>query len=265
MSNDNKYLLEIQTGQATTFKQVIDALKEILIDVNFEFDETGMKVVAIDNNLAVLVYLKLEAQNFEKYFCEKKVYVGVNMLKLHMLIKTISNNDLLTLFIEKDDPNRLGIMIENTAKRVRTVYKLNMLDIDVVPIKVPDTNFDCVVTMPSADFQKIVRDMHHLDDYIEVQNVENQLIFRCNGNFCAQETVLTIENGSNLSILKNSEKEHEIIQGVYSLKYLVMFTKCTNLCNMVEIYLNNNFPIILSYSVASLGTIKLCCSEKDEE
>ncbi|NDB86628.1 MAG: hypothetical protein EB127_28635, partial [Alphaproteobacteria bacterium] len=69
-------ILEIKTVQASTFKQVIDALKEILMDVNLEFDETGMKIVALDNTHVVLVHLKLDADKFETFFCEKKVYVG---------------------------------------------------------------------------------------------------------------------------------------------------------------------------------------------
>ena len=73
-SKNNQYLLEIQTVQASTFKQIIDALKEILMDVNLEFDETGMKVVALDNTHVVLVHLKLEADRFEKYYCQKKLY-----------------------------------------------------------------------------------------------------------------------------------------------------------------------------------------------
>ena len=32
-------ILEIKTVQASTFKQVIDALKEILMDVNLEFGD----------------------------------------------------------------------------------------------------------------------------------------------------------------------------------------------------------------------------------
>jgi proliferating cell nuclear antigen len=42
-----------------------------------------------------------------------------------------------------------------------------------------------------------------------------------------------------------------------------MFTKCTNLYNMVEVYLKNNFPLILKYNVASLGEIKLCLAQRD--
>ena len=56
---------------------------------------------------------------------------------------------------------------------------------------------------------------------------------------------------------KNNNPE-EIVQGVFALKHLVMFTKCTNLSNQVEIYLKNDYPLIISYGVASLGNIKLC-------
>jgi len=59
------------------------------------------------------------------------------MLKLHMLIKTVSNNDVLTLFIDEEDPNNLGIRIENQEKNLRTTYKLAMLDIDVININIP--------------------------------------------------------------------------------------------------------------------------------
>ena len=49
-----------------------------------------------------------------------------------------------------------------------------------------------------------------------------------------------------------------IIQGEFSLKNLSYFIKCTNLCNSIEMYLENDLPLIVKYSVASLGDIKLC-------
>ena len=257
---ESDYVLEIKTVQATTFKQMIDALKEILMDVNLEFDKTGLKIVAMDNTHVVLVHLKLDADKFEHYVCEKKMYVGINMLKLHMLI---SNGDILTLFIEREDNNSLGIRIENAEKKVKTTYKLAMLDINAVEYEIPPVDFPTIITMPSVDLQKIIRDMHNLADNIEIRYVENQLRFSCKGDFVKQETILGTDKNQNLSIVKNSQNAHEIIQGVYSSKYLSMFTKCTNLYNMVEVYLKNNFPLILKYQVASLGEIKLCLAQQD--
>jgi len=264
MDAPNPNVLEIKTVQSSTFKQVIDALKEILMDVNLEFDETGMRVVALDTTHVVLVHLKLDADKFETYHCEKKLYVGINILKLHMLIKTITNNDLLTLYIERDDPNRLGIRIENPDKNVRTHYKLSMLDINVVNIQIPPAEFQTIVSMPSVDFQKIIRDMHNLAEFIEIRNVEQELRFACKGDFCTQDTVLSIEKTGNMNIVRNTpDKPHEIIQGVFSLKYLSVFTKCTNLSNVVEIYLKNSFPLCLVYNVSTLGTIRLCLAQHD--
>lgn len=260
MSTGN--ILEIKTVQASTFKQVIDALKEILMDVNLEFDETGMKVVALDNTHVVLVHLKLEADKFETYYCEKKTYVGINMLKLHLLIKTIGNNDVLTLFIDRNDPNNLGINIENPDKNMKTVYKLAMLDINVININIPPADFQTVITMPSIDFQKIVRDMHNLADFIEIRNVGNQISFSCKGDFCTQETHIGTEKTSGVNITKNNS-DQEIIQGVYNLKYISTFTKCTNLSNIVEIYIKNSYPLILSYKVANMGSIRLALAQTE--
>lgn len=260
---ETNYLLEIQTLQSSTFKLVIDALKEILVDVNLEFDEQGMRIVAIDNKHVVLVHLKLDATRFERYFCERKMYVGINILKLHMLIKTISNNDVLTLFVEKDDSNSLGILIENPEKHIRTTYKLNMMDIEVVNVNIPPADFQTVITMPSVHFQKIIRDAHNLSDYIEFRNVGNSLCLKCKGDFASQETILGTDKTLGLNIAKSGQKSHEIVQGVFSLKYLSTFTKCTNLCSVVEIFLKNDFPLILKYNVASIGEIKLCLASQD--
>jgi len=266
--NNNDYLLNIKTIQASTIKLVIDAMKEILMDVNLEFDDTGMKIIALDNTHIVLIHLKLEAEKFERYYCEKKIYVGINMLKFHMLIKTITNTDILSLFILKSDPNVLGITIENGERNMKTTYKLSMLDIDVVNVDIPPQDFNTIITMPSAYLQKIIRDMHNLAEYIEIKNENDKLILSCQGEFCCQETILGTEKSQNINMRKNNEVcggIKEVIQGVFSLKYLSIFTKCTNLSSSVEIYLKNAYPIILQYSIASMGTVRLCLAQKNED
>lgn len=257
------YLFELKSVQAPTFKAVVDALKEILIEVNLEIDETGIKVVALDNTHVVLVHLKLEADRFEKFYCERKLFIGISILKLYLLLKTITSGDILTLYVEKDDPNRLGIRIENSEKCMRTVYKLSTLDINVLGISIPPADFSTIISMGSAEFQKIIRDAHNLSDFIEIRNVENQLTFACQGDFASQETTISADKNQNVQISKPTSRGHEIIQGVYSLKYLSLFCKCTSLSPTVELFMRNSFPIVIRYAVASLGEIKLCLVETE--
>jgi proliferating cell nuclear antigen len=219
-------------------------------------DEKGLKIIDMDTSHIVLVHLRLDADKFEHYTCTQKITIGVNMLNLHKLIKTINSNDILTLSISSNDVNHLGIKIENGEKNTKTTYKLDLLDLDNNKIHIEPAEFNSVITLLSSDFQKISRDMYNLAEFVEIKNISNQLIFTCKGEFCQQETVISDSESGTTTI--SSKDSGEIVQGIYNLKYLVLFTKCTNLCNTVELYLKNDYPLIVKYSVASLGEIKLC-------
>ena len=51
------------------------------------------------------------------------------MIYFFKILKTVSNNDVLTLFIRKTGVNELGIRIENKEKNTVTESYLKMLDI----------------------------------------------------------------------------------------------------------------------------------------
>jgi hypothetical protein len=51
-----------------------------------------------------------------------------------------------------------------------------------------------------------------------------------------------------------------VTQGEFSIKSLGYFIKCTPLCSNVEMYLENDLPLVIKYNVASLGSIQLCLS-----
>ena len=251
---EKNYSLEIKTVQSSAFKVLIEALKELLTDTVLLFDETGIKIVTTDNAHIILVHLRLHADKFEYFYCEKPTKIGINMFNFYKIIKTINSNDTLTLFMNRNDNNKLGIKIENGEKNNRTTFEINLIELDSLSYDIPPIEFNSVITMPSSDFQKIIRDMNNLAEICQICNTNNEFILSCEGDFCKQETVLCDNDFVNI---KNDD-DTKIIQGVFSLKYLFLFTKCTNLSNHVLIYLMNDYPLILEYSCASLGTIKLC-------
>ena len=167
---------------------------------------------------------------------------------------------LCSFYLEEDNQSVLGIHIENSEKNSITKYKLNLMDLHQDNIQIPPPTFSSVITMPSSDFQKICRDMHNLSEELEIKSLGNQLVFSCNGDFASQETLIG-ETHSGMCYLQNDSPD-EIVQGIFNLKYLVLFGKCTNLCNSIELYLKNDYPLIIKYAVASLGEIKLCLAPK---
>jgi proliferating cell nuclear antigen len=256
-------IMELKTVQTGAFKTLTEALKEILTDANIEFTDSSMKIITMDPTQTILVHLKLEKDNFESYYCKHKIFIGVNMLNFFKLIKTLTNNDALTLFIEAENTNLLGIRIENGEKNSLTNYYLNLIEVDETTYQIPPAQFESIITMPSNEFNKICRDMINLSDIIEIKSVGSQLIFSCEGDFAKQETILG-ETSNGLNFVKSST-ENNVIQGYYNLKHLVLFTKCTNLCNSIELYMKNNFPVVIKFSVGSLGSLKLALAPKVED
>lgn len=260
MSDYSKYIFYLKTIQSSQFRILVEALKEILTDANLEFfpenkedeKEGGVKLMAMDQTHTVLVHMVLN--DFQEFYCSKRTVIGLNMLNLFKLIKTMNNLDHLTLFIEKENINQLCIQIENGEKNCRTIYKLNILDLPEEPITIPDVHFESVITMPSGDFQKLIRDMHNLAQHVEIKSSKEKLHFTCKGEFSEQNTTLgTTQNGINFC-----KSNDNIVQGVFALKHLFLFTKCTNLCNSLEMYLRNDYPLIIKYTIGSLGNITLC-------
>ena len=248
--------LHIRTEQTGAFRILIEALKEILTEGNFIFDKTGIKLMALDSTHTILIHMKLDAENFEFFECHETIYVGVNMLNLFKLIKTMNNSEKLTLYIDKEDKNKLGIIIFNPEKNTKTKYKLNLLDIQNDQVEIPPAEFDIELSLPSGDFQKIIRDMVNIGENVEIKSISDQLVLSCEGGFASQETILgATDNG--LQFNQMADEKHPI-QGIFSLKYLTLFTKCTNLCNQINLYIKNDYPLIIRYAVAQLGTIKLC-------
>jgi len=249
-------VLEIQTIQSNVIKILCDVLKETLNDVNFIFDNSGMKVMAMDGSHVALVHMKLHASSFEYFKCtEPKLHVGLNMSNLYKLIKTVTNMDTITFFIDSVHRHEFGIKIENADKNSYTTFNLKMLDIDEQEIRIPDIQLDSVITMPSNDFQRMCRDMNNIADHILITSCAHVLKLSCSGDFASQETLIG-EANHGLTFSKTSDQEE--VTGRFSLKYINLFTKSTNLSNTLEIYLKKDFPLMLKYNVANLGDLTFC-------
>lgn len=257
-------VLTIQTVQIAPFRTLMTALKDILLETNITFEPEGIKIINMDKSHTILAHLFLEAQNFEFYECKKeKIIIGVNMFHLFKLINSIDNDDTLTIYIENSDyvdgiVSHLALKFENGEIKQCKTQKLRLIEPEPEELQYPDVKFSSIINLPSVDFQKIIRDLSCISDKLEIKSVGNELIFRCSGQFASAEIHRTESDGSMEFITKQDSSK--IIQGEFSLKNLGYFIKCTNLCSQIEIYLENDLPLVVKYDVASLGSIKLCLS-----
>jgi proliferating cell nuclear antigen len=265
LSQTDGNVLTIKTVQIAPFRTLMTALKDILLETNITFEPDGIRIINMDKSHTILAHLYLAAQNFEFYECKKeKIIIGVNMFHLFKLINSIDNDDTLTIYIENTDyvdgiVSHLALKFENGEIKQCKTQKLRLIEPEPEELEYPDVKFASIINLPSADFQKIIRDLSCISDKLEIKSVGNELIFKCQGQFASAEIHRAESDGSMGFILKQDSSK--VIQGEFSLKNLGYFIKCTNLCSQIEVYLENDLPLVVKYDVASLGSIKLCLAQ----
>jgi len=293
------YILELETSQTNAIKILIDTISSIVTDVKMTFcpyyiDKTnletensetdtelvtetnenkgkqvgGLIIKEINKAGSILVYSKLDSDKFDKYkynYHKKKITIGVNLDNLLIILKCMSNMDKMTWALDDEDINKLIIILENTDKKEKKIFRLNLSDLDDEKLEVDPIQFPYAAYFPSSDFHKYCKDMSLITEKIEIKCANNKVSFGVKGaEICDADFEISETNGG-LSIDVNTDNKNEIVQGVFSLKWLNVFTKCTNLSPQVILYLKNDYPLIIKYAVAALGEVKFVLSQKDNK
>ena len=291
------YIIELKTTQTSAIKIVVDAVNSLLTDANLDFypyyiedskkdsdDTDSVKTSDIETNTEtntetkksiggiilkevnktgkILIYMRLDADKFDVYkynYHKSKLSLGIDINNLLKCLKCMSNFDTMTWLVDDDDINKLIIILESTEKKEKKTFKLNLMDIEEETYDISPIQFPYSIILPSQDFHKYCKDMATSTDKIEIKATSNRLFFSGKGEIGNIDFEVGETNGG-LSIISTTSNTNEIVQGLFELKFLLIFTKCTNLCNQVTLFLKNDYPIILTYQIASLGEIKLVLS-----
>ena len=272
---NNDLFFKIMTVSTVAFRSCIEALNQLLVDVNLEIipktkDADGsLKILSVNNNISMLIHLRLYGKNFDIFECEEKNIVGINIQNFFKLIKTLTNSDILSIYRTKDNKtkNKLFIKIDNEEKNQSFLYSTQILDIENDILDISTVDFTAIVIFNSNDFCKLIKDMNSLESkYIEIELNNKSITLKAIGDIANAEAKLT-ENENNSIIVKYNDESmsNEIIKNKFEIKNLVLLSKCCSLCNTVEIYMKKNFPMLMKFSISNLGHLHLCVSPIMEE
>lgn len=259
MTDYSQYTMYLKSISGGAIRTLFETLKEVLHDVSLVFDKTGVKLCTMDGSRCALIFLKLNADAFEEYHCPGTFHAGVNMNNMFKLLRITGSHDTIVLYAKES--SQLGITISNTDRNSSTEFKLKLLDVDAENIQIPAVTFDAVLTLPSAFFQRLCRDMCNLSDTMVVATRGSDLVLSCTGDFANQETVIR-ESDECMNVTTTSPKN---VQGRYSLKFLTLFCRASALSNTLEMFLKESYPLVIKFNVASLGEIRFCLAPKMDE
>jgi len=259
-------MLEARLEQADLLKKVVDSIKDLVQDCNFDCNDSGVALQAMDNSHVALVSMMLKAESFSPYRCDRNVALGVNLTSLTKVLRAAGAEDILTLKAE-DAPDVLNLVFESSDSDRLSEYDLKLMDIDQEHLGIPDTEYAATISMPSSEFRRICVDLMALSESVSIETSKEGIKFSCAGDIGNGSVTLRGHSDMEKPDLNVEIELTEPVSLTFSLKYLANFCKAAGLSKTVKLCLSNEVPLLVEYALAGNSYLRFYLAPKigDEE
>merc|ERR1711990_228116 len=228
-------------------KKVVDAMKDLCKDVNFDCSEKGIQVQSMDSSHVALVSLLLRECAFADFKCDRPTSLGMNVDSLSKVFKMCGPNDSLKLKWQ-NDADTLNFQCENSQDDRIADFDLKLMQIESEHMEIPEQQYKVVVKIPSGEFQKICRDLKEFGETMTLTATKEGIKFSVAGDVGAGNVFIKPRESANSSE-KVSVTVHENVTSNFALRYLVNFAKAAPLCGAVELGLGPDAPLLVKYDL----------------
>ncbi|RPB04990.1 proliferating cell nuclear antigen [Choiromyces venosus 120613-1] len=161
-------------------------------------------------DVAVIVIL-LEAEGFLPYYCDQRLNLGISLTSLTKIDHYAG--DEATLALKANNiPDTFNLVFECLQTGCIIKYDIKTRDIDQEHLVIPKTGYAPTITILSAEFQRICRDLSQLLESVTIEASEEYIKFSSSS---------AIGSGSSTLCQNNDLTEH--IALTFSLKYLFRY------------------------------------------
>merc|ERR1712093_308905 len=265
MGSPTKMVLEAHLQQAVLLKKVVDAMKDLCKDVNFDCSEKGLQVQSMDSSHVALVSLMLRESTFAEFKCDRPTSLGMNVDSLGKILKMCGPNDALKLRWQ-NEADVISFQCESGDDDRISDFELKLMQIESEHMEIPEQQYKVVAKMPSGEFLKVCRDLKEFGETMQIQASKDGIRFSVQGDVGTGNVVLKPREAEKpeerVSLVVN-----EAVTATFALRYLVTFAKAAPLSSTVELGLGPDSPLMVKYELenADNGYMQFYLAPKIDE
>ncbi|VDP91311.1 unnamed protein product [Echinostoma caproni] len=258
-------MFEARLNQADIWKKVVEAIKDLVQEATLDCTENGISLQAMDNAHVSLVSLLLRSDGFETYRCDRNLSLGLNITRLFEFYCYIENSQMC----QRDRSDTLTLVFESRLtfadQEKVSEFEIKLMDLDVDHLGIPDTDYKCVIKMPSSELQRICRDLSQIGDSVVISVAKDGVSFSSTGDLGTGNIKLMQSANADKPEEAVSIEMSEAVCMTYSLHYFNIFTKAAPLSSQVVLSLTENVPAVVEFNIEDLGYIRYYLAPKIED
>lgn len=222
----------VKLEKPVLLSKAVELISELVTEVKFKLDESGMSVIAIDPANVAMVRFFLKKEAFSQFDVQQEI-LGINLDDLKKILKRSGTKSSLIL---KREENKLGIEIQDRIKRN---FTLNLIEIEKEDKEMPNLEFSSKVEMNSVDLIDAVEDCSVVADACSFIIESGKFVLEAKNLNSARSEF----SGDEAAI------EAEDCKSRYSLEYLQKFIKGSKLCEKTSLNFANDHPLKMDLRV----------------
>merc|ERR1719245_1359992 len=125
--------------------------------------------------------MQLTESGFEQYRCDNEQCLGIQFSALSKILKCMTSKDSLSIQAQSDG-DVVNFIFESMDQKRYSNFELKLNDIDQEQLGIPDTEYDTIIEMPSAEFQRICRDLAAIGDTVTISATKQGVKFSVDGD-----------------------------------------------------------------------------------
>jgi len=251
--------------QGSLLKKIVESIRELVVDVNINCVESGLKLQAMDSSHVSLCAMTLRADGFDHYRCDLPKNLGINTNNLNKVLKCCGNDDVVTLKSGGDNGDVLNMLFESQNQERISEFDLKLMELEQDQLGIPETEYKCNVRMPSNEFQRIIRDLGVLGDTCTINVTKEGIRFSSTGDLGTGNIMLkhhtAVDKEEDAVVIDMQEP----VELSFALRYLTLFTKGTALGPTVTISMSPALPILVQYPIENMGSVSYYLAPKIDE
>merc|ERR1719420_424289 len=229
--------------------------------------------------------MQLTEGGFENYRCDSNQVLGIQFAALNKILKCMTSKDSLSIQAQ-DDGDIINFIFESADQKRYSNFELKLNDIDAEQLGIPDTDYGTTVKMPSAEFQRICRDLAAIGDTVTISATKQGVQFAVDGDIGAgsmmikgmvdgavkDETNMDDDEDMAMQVPAHNVEDNgvriqleESVQQTFSLRYLNNFTKATGLSKEVVLRMGADVPLEVEYKIADFGSLRYYLAPKIDD
>jgi proliferating cell nuclear antigen PCNA len=247
-------IFHAKTNEGYIIKILIELLQQVIKTACFELNHKGIFLRMMDSQRKILVDIELDANHFNIFEIKEPMYVGLNLMHLYRMLKSIKKKDSLVLRIDSDNASQLQLIVHPQDNNRMTKSFIQIQNIQNITVDLPMA-YDHPVIISSNEYQRALKDMNSINQNIQVQLRKHSFYLSSVAENVFSRTVQFGELDDETDMLYDEQ---------FEMEQFIRILKVAGLSKILHVYGSKDLPLRIKAQVGQLGKISIYMKSKNQ-